>query len=202
MTKRKNVPRDNTAGPIKERIRVLLLPEDAKVLDLFCGEGHVYHRVYKGKVSKYHGVDKAKVHDTSLCTIEDNKRWIDMHGVEGWNVFDLDDHSSPMDLLFKIMVKTEEPRVTVFVTDGSYGYMRLNGFPSKMVSATNSIPRTMNIPAIVRWYNDIFLTELARVCERTGYTVTRLIVADNSVAAPQRTSTKYWGIVFEKLENS
>lgn len=193
---------DNSLSVLKIHMRKKFLPEKARVLDLFCGEGEMYHSAYKGNVEAYHGVDKKKIHDSSLCTLEDNKAWLKTREVEGYNVFDLDDYGSPWALIYLLLSKVTEPELTLFVTDGTLARMRLSGEPTKIVSATSKVPMRMNVPGLPRWYEACFKTMLADAAERNGYEIERMVKSDNRVKDPNRTSVYCWAIKLTKLTNA
>lgn len=191
---------DNSLVPLKSHLRLRMLPPDARVLDLFCGAGEIYHSTYKGRVGQYRGVDKKKVHDQTLCTIEDNVRYLNTRGADGYNVFDLDDYGCPWPLIHLVLSKATEPEIVLFVTDGMPARMRLTGDPSKILSATNRIPRWMSIPGIFRWYVPTFKTMIVNAAARYNYRVVDALRADNRLKQP-RQSVSYWGIRLERLTN-
>jgi|GEM_PF-2452845 len=193
---------DNSFSVLKIHMRKKFLPEKARVLDLFCGEGEMYHGAYKGNVEAYHGVDKKKIHDSSMCTLEDNKAWLKTRDAEGYNVFDLDDYGSPWTLIYLLMSKVTATEITLFVTDGTLVRMRLSGQPTKIVSATSKVPMRMNVPGLSRWYEACFKTMLADAAERNGYEIVRMVKADNRVKDSNRMSVYYWAIKLAKLTNA
>jgi len=188
---------DNSHGELKVALRRRLLPADSSVLDLFCGRGEIYHGAYKGRVKEYRGVDKEKVHDTTLCTIEDNMVWVKTHDIERFNVFDLDDYGSPWGLLYLLMSKVVRDDIVVYMTDGLPLHLGLMTTPTKFCSATSAIPVRMKVPGLNRWYVEMFKTMLLNVEERYGYRVEQLLRTRNS-----RGSVNYWGIRFKKLTNA
>lgn len=192
-----NPKTDNSHVELKSHLRRRLLPKDARVLDLFCGRGEMYHGTYKGRVKEYRGVDKEKVHDTSLCTIDDNMAWVKTHDIERFNVFDLDDYGSPWDLIYLVMSKAKQKEIAMFVTDGLVLRAKMMTSPTKFVSATNLIPIHMKIPGLHRWYVDMFKTMLLDIESRYGYKAEDGLYTRNS-----KGSVFYWGIRFNKLTNA
>lgn len=182
---------DNSHGNLKVHMRRRMLPQHARVLDLFCGRGEMYHGAYKGRVDEYRGVDKEKVHDTTLCTIDDNMAWVKTHDIERFNVFDLDDYGSPWDLIYLVLARTKQPEVTMFVTDGLVLRAKMMTAPTKFLSATNRIPLAMKVPGLHRWYVPMFKTMLCDIAERYGYRAEQALLARNS-----KGTVYYWALRF------
>lgn len=185
--------KDNTNMAAKIKIRKENLPKDARVLDLFCGEGEMYKQVYRDKVLSYHGVDKEKIHTPGLCTMTDNIFFITKNNLDEYNVFDLDDYGSPWKQMYLILKKLQRESVTLFITDGLVMKMSLGGDVTKFVSATEKIPRKFNIPGIGRWYIEIFATMLCDIKQRYGWEITFAQHARN-----QRGTVYYWCVKMRK----
>jgi len=83
--------------------------------------------------------------------------------------------------------------LTVFVTDGLPERMRRNNKAFQIVSATNRIPKGMQIPASIRWYEAMFKTMLLDAERRYGWRTTRGLYAFNSGK-----SVCYWGLSHER----
>jgi len=163
--------RDSTQLWKKVALRRAYLPKKAVVLDLFCGSGEVYNKVYKGKVQFYLGVDNVKIHDPEICRLCKNTVFVAHNDISQFNVFDLDDYGSPWMLLYLILKKSTQQKLTVFITDGLILHQKLGGKVTKVISATEHIPRHMNIPAMHRWYIDIFGTMLLDIEARYQFKV-------------------------------
>ncbi len=164
--------KDSSNINIKVGIRKAYLPEKAKVLDLFCGYGEIYQRVYKGNVQAYLGIDHLKIHDPELCRLIKNTVFVAHNDISEYNVFDLDDYGSPWMLLYLILKKRNlQDELTIFITDGLPLHLQMTGKVVKMISATESIPRNMVIPAMNRWYAQICSTMLLDIERRYGWKV-------------------------------
>lgn len=185
---------DNSMPWAKGELRKRYLPDDAKVLDLFCGSGEMYRRAYQGRVTSYLGLDKEKIHDERLCVLTDNERWVRRHSLDVYNVFDLDAYGCPWKLLYLVLGKRSAGEVTMFVTDGMAERMMMSGHIAKMVSATERVPKNFMLPGLLRWYPDIFATMLLDVERRYGWRTTAAVYFHN----PRRT-VYYWAIRLEKL---
>ena len=179
----------------KARLRVCNLPEDACVLDLFCGNGHMYELAYKSRVFEYHGVDRKKIHNPDICTLMDNNKFIDRHDISKYNVFDLDDYGCPWSLLYVILRKSRQRMLTVFLTDGLVTQQKLGGKVAKWVSATERLPAKMNIPGINRFYEDIFATMLLDVAKRFEWTSENACFFHND-----RRTVYYWCLLFKNAD--
>jgi len=184
---------DNSMEKEKAELRIRNLPKNARVLDLFCGEGEMYRRAYQGKVDKYHGIDKEKIHNHQICTLISNTVFIANNDISGYNVFDLDDYGTPWKLLYLILKKLPPGEITIFVTDGLVLHQKVDGQVTKFVSATERIPLHMNIPGINRFYEDIFATMLLDVKKRYGWETTKAVYFHN-----ERRTVYYWCLKMRK----
>lgn len=169
------------------------LPNDARVLDLFCGNGEMYRRAYQGKVLKYHGVDKKKIHNPEICTLTNNMVYVAHNDISEYNVFDLDDYGTPWKLLYLIIRKLLPGEITVFVTDGLVVHQKVDGTVTKFVSATEHLPRKINLPGLNRFYVDIFATMLKNIEKRYGWITQKAQYFHN----PRRT-VYYWALKLKK----
>jgi len=181
--------KDNSMVEEKAELRRRFLPEEAHVLDLFCGTGQMYDRAYKGRVTRYFGVDREKAHDMRLCAISDNQEWVRRNDIAGFNVFDLDDYGSPWPLLYLLLKELgrSEENLTIYLTDGLVIHQKLTGAVTRWVSATERLPRKMNVPGINRFYLDIFGTMLLDMQRRFGRRVERAAYFQN-----RKRTVYYW----------
>lgn len=184
---------DNSMEPEKAAMRVKYLPENARVLDCFCGLGGMYYGAYKNRVAFYHGLDKNKVHSNELCTLMPNSRYVVSHDLAEFNTFDLDDWGCPWKLFYSIVKKIKSGEYTFFITDGLVCHQKMTGVVSGFVSATERIPRGMTVYGVNRWYPDIFATMLLDVCRRYGCTVSIASYFHN-----QKRTVFYWAIKIKK----
>lgn len=167
---------DNGSPRLKAEIRRRLLAEldEPRVCDLFCGGGEMYRRAYQGVAVEYVGVDAEKVHDPELCLRMDNRRYIAGHDLTRFNVFDLDAYGSPWALFCRVLELAGPGPLRVFVTDGTPERLRLTNHAggTKVMSATNGIPRGMDIPCQIRFYVPMVKTLLLYAGERAGWRIT------------------------------
>jgi hypothetical protein len=188
--------KDNSMAHQKALLRLKNLPKRARVLDLFCGNGEMYNRVYKGRVEYYHGVDKEKIHNPKICTLTNNIVYITQNNLDDFNVFDLDDYGTPWKQLYLILKKLKRDEVTIFVTDGLVMRQKIDGTVSKFVSATEQVPRKMNIPGLNRWYVDIFATMLLDLEKRYNWKTVKAQYFHN-----ERRTVYYWALKMEKAQS-
>jgi hypothetical protein len=184
---------DNSMVSEKAELRIRNLPEKARVIDLFCGEGEMYHRAYKNLACEYHGVDKKQIHSSHLCTLTNNVIYVTRNDLSRYNVFDLDDYGSPWKLLYLILRKQPPGEITIFITDGLILHQKIDGQVTKFVSATEQIPQEMNIPGLNRFYIDIFATMLLDIQKRYGWKVKKALYFHNS-----RRTVYYWCLKLKK----
>jgi hypothetical protein len=196
--KRKKVwgKEDNSMAHQKALLRINNLPKRARVLDLFCGNGEMYNRAYKGRVEYYHGVDKEKIHNPKICTLTNNIVYITQNNLDDFNTFDLDDYGTPWKQLYLILKKLKRDEVTIFVTDGLVLRQKMDGTVSKFVSVTEQIPRKMNIPGLNRWYVDIFATMLLDLEKRYNWKTVKAQYFHN-----ERRTVYYWALKMEKAQS-
>ena len=83
--------------------------------------------------------------------------------------------------------------LVVFVTDGLVEHLRRMSAPTRLVSATQRIPRGMDIPAQTRWYVAIFKTMLLDAGARFGWTTTGGLYGYNVGK-----NVMYWGLQMER----
>ncbi len=188
---------DNSSLKLKAalRKRYLSFLENPAVLDLFCGNGEMYRRVYAPLGVRYLGVDNTKIHDPSLCILEDNVRFVYNADISEYNFFDLDAYGCPWKLLYLICRKHRGRIIACAITDGMLLSTRVGGKLSRFVSAVEGIPPKMRIPQVFRFYHDIFLSMLLDLERRYGWKTIRADYAEN-----RRGSVCYWGILLERRE--
>lgn len=186
---------DNKNIGLKTQIRSIFLPEEATVLDLFCGYGEMYRQIYKNKAIYYLGIDSKKIHNENCCIIADNLSYVKNHNIDIFNTFDLDAYGSPWKLLFLILSKSPQKNLTVFITDGLLLSLKRANRATKFVSAIEMIPQEMKIPLISRYYPDIFNTMLRYVCQRYSWYVTSAKYAYNTDA-----TVCYWVLKLSKAK--
>jgi len=179
--------KDNSMEAEKIELRKRYLPENASVLDLFCGTGKMYKGAYQERVKNYHGVDHKKVHDKNICTLGDNIKFIKRNNISEYNVFDLDDYGCPWKLLYLILRKATQDRLIFFITDGLVLKQKMGGNVVNFVSATERIPKGMKLPGHNRFYKDIFATMLLDIEKRYGYKTTQAVYFHN-----KRRTVYYW----------
>jgi SAM-dependent methyltransferase len=186
--------KDHTGKWLKINLRRKYLPKNARVLDLFCGNGEIYREVYKGNVDKYMGIDKEKIHNQKLCVKTNNLYFVSRNNINDFNVFDLDDWGSPWKLFYLILKKWQGPEAVFFITDGLKLHQNVDGNVTKWVSATEKIPCKFNIPGLNRCYVDIFGTMLLDVQKRFNCKIKNPIYLTND-----RKSVFYWYLKLNKV---
>lgn len=191
MTRNK---KDNSEKWIKIALRQKYLPKNARVLDLFCGHGEIYKSVYKNNVQFYLGIDNQKVHDKNICIITNNLNFVSKNDINNFNVFDLDDYGSPWKLLYLILKKYTGENATFYLTDGLILKQKINGNIDKWVSATEKIPKNMNIPGLSRWYIDIFATMLLDIQKRFNLDILNPVYVFNN-----KKTVCYWAFKIKKI---
>jgi hypothetical protein len=184
---------DNSKTQEKIAMRIKYLPGNAKVLDLFCGLGEMYHGAYKDRAKEYYGIDIEKVHDSSLCEINNNVKYVMRNDIGKYNVFDLDDYGSPWKLFYLIVRKIPEGEYVFYITDGLVLHQKVDGAVTKFVSGTEQIPSGMNLPGINRFYVDIFKTMLRDLEKRYNCEIKKVAYFHND-----RRTVYYWALEIKK----
>lgn len=185
--------KDNSNAWLKAEMRRAFLPEDARVLDLFCGTGEMYRRAYEGRALQYRGIDKAQIHDVQKCTLIDNVTYVTRHDMDKYNVYDLDDYGCPWALLYLILRKRAPGEITVFITDGLPLRFKLSGKVTALISGIEQIPRDMKLPGQFRFYVDMFATMLLDVERRYGWKTEQAVYTHNDGA-----TVYYWALKMRK----
>ena len=185
--------KDNSMEPEKIRLRKTFLPKEAHVLDLFCGTGKMYKGAYKNRAKGYKGIDYKKIHDKKLCVLTNNIRYVQKRDISKYNVFDLDDYGCPWKLIYLILKRAKQEKITMFITDGLVLKQKMGGDVVKIVSATEQVPRNMNIPGQNRFYVDMFATMLKDLERRYKYKTTRAIYFHNF-----RRTVYYWALQMQR----
>lgn len=197
MSASKPAAKDNSSPELKARLRSHLLAdvEEPRVLDLYCGSGEMYKRVYGERATEYAGVDREKVHDRALCALMDNRRYLATHDITRFNVVDLDAYGCPWGILYRVLEKAGPGPLTVFITDGLPERLRRNGHGVHLSKAVNRIPKGMGIPAAFRFYEAMFKTMLLDVEERYGWHTVSGLSAWNAGK-----NVRYWGLRIARLK--
>lgn len=193
MTKKIWGRTDNSMEWEKSAMRTKYLPEDARVLDCFCGNGEMYRRAYRDKVKYYRGIDKKKVHNNNICEINNNINYITRNDLSEFNTFDLDDYGSPWKQLYLIVKKILPGEYTFYITDGLVMHQKVDGAVTNFVSGTEQIPNGMNLPGLNRFYVDIFGTMLKDLESRYNCKITKALYFHN-----ERRSVYYWTLKLTK----
>lgn len=181
------------SGKVFIRKRYLELLKEPRILDLFCGEGHMYNQVYRPAGVEYFGVDNVKIHDKNLCILHDNYRFVREANISQYNYFDLDHYGCPWKLFYYICKRYQGKEMVCIITDGLLQKLKIDFRPIKMVSATQRIPDKMKIPGIYYWYKDMFATMLKDIEKRYGFKTSKAECLYN-----KRKSVSYWGLYLKK----
>jgi len=168
--------KDHTNPVLKAAIRTEFLPPNAQVLDLFCGRGTMYDRVYQNNATGYVGIDRKRLRKESCFIQVNNQTYIKENDLNRFNVFDLDAYGCPWKLLLLLGPKLKQNEIIIFLTDGVKNHLRVSGCKgSRIVRATERLPKDLYIPSMERWYTDMFNTMLLIFSERSGYTITKAL---------------------------
>jgi len=190
---------DNSSPELKAELRRRLLADvkAPRVLDLFCGAGEMWRRVYQERAVEYVGIDREKVHDERLCLRMDNRQYIGAHDISRFNVIDLDAYGCPWGLVYRVLERAGPGPLTVFVTDGLIEHLNRDSKPTHIVSATQRIPKGMPIPAQGRWYVAMFKTMLLDAGARFGWRTIGGLYGFNAGK-----TVCYWGLHLERQKGS
>jgi hypothetical protein len=193
--------KDNDDPVTKIKIREMLMESvgaNIKVLDAFCGEGKIYEACYKGKVASYHGLDKEKIHDGTLCEkVGDNKKWVSNNSVAPYNFFDLDAYTSAWEIFWIITHSKDfmstHKRVAFAITDCTTITCKQSK-PTSFQKAVMKIPRGMLIPAFHRHLEPFFSITIQSAARDCGAKVSGPVL----LQWKPKHAVCYLGFVFEK----
>jgi len=127
MSKFRGVKTNNAKTSIKDLIRrdMLLSVDSPNVLEVFCGSGEMYEKVWH-KANKYTGIDKVKQFDKRHTICGDAQKAITIVDLNEYNIFDIDAYGSPYEILDYITRQILNQNVIGFVlTDGTNMDLRL-----------------------------------------------------------------------------
>jgi len=185
--------KDHTNPVLKAAIRTEFLPPNAQVLDLFCGRGTMYDRVYQNNATGYVGIDRKRLRKESCFIQVNNQTYIKENDLNRFNVFDLDAYGSPWKLLLLLGPKLGQNETTIFLTDGLKSHLRISGRKgSRIIRALEKLPKDFYVPGFDRWYTDMFSTMLREFSKRSGYIITKA-----AYIAPNNTIC-YWVLKLRK----
>lgn len=124
---------------IREKVLAKIGSHDARVLDLFCGEGEMFRAVWQNAAS-YVGVD-ARPWNVSHPPrfVADNRRLMRAIDLGHFNVFDLDAFGScweQLEILLHRRHWTPGEKGAIVLTDGSGTRARMGRFPDAMTRVT------------------------------------------------------------------
>lgn len=184
---------DNSWEVEKIKLRKKFLPKNARVLDLYCGNGHMYKSVYSNKVSIYTGVDKEKIFDNEKCFLCDNKEFIQKNDIKKYNTFDLDAYGTPWFLFEDIIKKSSKEKLYFFITDGLFNDLHHSwGAKTKIFLQTEGIEYGTKIFGVWIFYPDFVLNFLKQTLSKYGRKLTKAFSLKNS-----RNKVCYWFLEIE-----
>lgn len=127
--------RDNSAIKLKKRIRekafVYINPDNAKVLDLYCGLGVMYKNVWY-RAKSYFGVDKNKTHTYKPTARISAEKAVSNFDLDDFNIFDIDCYSCPWGVARKIAKTKLNENYILILTDGTTRGL-INGKSNKFI---------------------------------------------------------------------
>ena len=184
------MPKDNTARETKILLRSGMLPENPRVLDLFCGNGVMYRALYEVCSEKYFGIDNTKIFNPNICALANNKEWLLNHDIDEYNVFDIDAYSSPGEYYGLILTRLaimNKPLV-FFATDGAFLSLKINTTLPHIYHSSERIKSDFHIPGLFNFYEDIHSTYIKNLELRFPVKVDEIKIAYNDTK-----TTAYWG---------
>jgi len=191
------VTRDNSNLAAKVEIRCRAkraLGGALAVLDLYCGEGHMYRACYHD-AAQYLGVDDEKVHDAAECLLTDNLRYVAEADLSPFNLVDCDAYGSPWRIAMMASQKLSRRPFALVLTDGQCNKLRFN-MGSRFTHAILGIPRFMRIPGLRLWYKLFLARAIRHIEHRTG---TRCRCGWH---ARNKHNTHYVALIFDSRESA
>ena len=116
------------------------LPEDRRVLDLYCGTGRMYEEVWQ-RADTYFGVDAHKPHRLASTMKLSADAAVQMLELDEWNIFDIDCYSSPWKVARRICRKRGPGIFGLIMTSGEFRGLtggRTNEIIRRSIGATGS----------------------------------------------------------------
>jgi len=96
-----------------------LFNTETNVLDVFCGDGEMYKKVWKN-TNKYIGIDKISFSDERDTVMGDSLKVLETIEMSNFNIFDIDAYGSPyaaLEIILRRMSKKQK-EIGFCITDG------------------------------------------------------------------------------------
>lgn len=128
MSKFKGKKTNNAKTNVKEKLRLSILGviDNPSVLEVFCGSGDMYNKVWN-KADSYTGIDKIKYFDKRETICGDALKAVSSIDLTRYNIFDIDAYGSPYQVLQVIISRLDRSKKEFgfTITDGSSMDLRL-----------------------------------------------------------------------------
>jgi hypothetical protein len=168
---------------------------DPSVLDLFCGTGKMWAHCWRDL--PYHGIDANKVFSMRLCEIAQCEQWVEEHDLAPYNVFDADNWGSPWAVVGRVLARSRRPEIAILATDGVMQMYQRGGGADHLARCYGVVGKVKAGGTLYDRYRDCVTAWLSAECERLGWTIDKVLHADNArpgIAA----HTNYWAFKFER----
>ena len=186
MSKFQGAKTDNAQISAKEEIRKKILSEieNPCVLEVFCGAGEMYQKVWR-KADCYTGIDKRKFFDGRHTICGDAEKAIRVVDINKYNIFDIDAYGSPYNIISYIVQNRVFDGETAFVvTDGSAMDLRL-GRVSKGLRELSGIKNHV-LKKASSIHDELILKVIENIENITGKKATNFMIAKGRTGAAMR----------------
>ena len=186
MSKFQGAKTDNAQISAKEEIRKKILSkiENPCVLEVFCGAGEMYQKVW-ANAEKYTGIDKRKFFDERNTICGDAEKAIRVVDLEQYNIFDIDAYGSPYNILSYIILNRRFTDQVAFVlTDGSAMDLRL-GRVSKGLRELSGIKNHV-LKKASNIHDELILKVIENIEKITRKKATNFMIAKGRTGAAMR----------------
>jgi len=196
MSKFKGKKTKNAPTNAKEKIRTSVLDyiQEPSVLELFCGSGVMYSKVWY-KCNSYIGVDIEPQNDHRMTVSCDAFEYAKSANIEGINVFDIDAFGSPYKCLLAIIKRLKkaniENRIAFCITDGIEIDMRMSNIQYEMAELAGvSVKKVKNAHLIHDRLIKLIISNIANILDSV---VVSAVMSKGNTGAGMR----YYSFVIE-----
>lgn len=194
MSKFNGVKTNNAKTTAKEEIRVSVMRQikNASVLEVFCGSGEMYQKVWH-EAQRYTGIDKVKQFDARHTICGDAQKAVRKIDLNKYNIYDIDAYGSPYEILDFITSQIiTSRRIGFVITDGIDMDLKL-GRVCKGVRAMTGIKNHI-LKRANTMHDDLIMLVIKEVEERLNGKASCLQLAKGKTGSAMR----YYSFIIDR----
>lgn len=193
--KGKKTKNARTNGKEKVRAGALAFIDNANVLELFCGRGVMYTKVWN-KCNSYVGIDIEPQGDARRTITSDALEYVKKANIKDINTFDIDAFGSPYQCLEVIVQRIENEynngRIAFCITDGLEIDMRMGNITSEMAALADiNVKKVKNAHLM---HDNLIKRIIKNIAKRLDSVVLSAVICRGNTGSGMR----YYCFVLEK----